>query len=153
MIEDRELLRPSLTADARAPEAIYSAGTGFLTSFLGGPVAGAMIALLNSHRLRRLGRDWPIALLALGISVLVRLSVVDHFWDWLDGLLGKGSIRYVADLIGMVFFGLIYALHKPFYRSMSLLGLKAPPNGLGVGLAAIGLGIAVQFALFRLIPA
>jgi hypothetical protein len=152
MIPDRELLRPSLTADARAPDAIYSAGTGFVTSFLGGPVAGAMIALLNSHRLRRLGSDWPIALLALAISALVRLSVVDHFWDWLDGLLGKGSVRYVAELIGLAFFGMIYALHRPFYRSMSLLGLKAP-NGLGVGIAAIGLGVTVQFALFRLIPA
>ena len=152
MIQDRELLRPSLTADARAPEAIYSAGTGFLASFLGGPVAGAMIALLNSHRLRRLGVDWPIALLAIGLSVGVRLSVVNHFWDWLDGLLGKGSVRYVAKLIGLAFFGMIYALHKPFYRSMSLFGLRAP-NGLGIGIAAIGLGVAVQFALFHLIHA
>jgi hypothetical protein len=150
MIQDRELLRPSLAADARAPQAIYSAGTGFVTSFLGGPVAGATIALINSQRLRRLQVDWPIALLALGISVLVRLSVVDHFWDWLDGLLGKGSVRYVADLIGLAFFGVIYALHKPYYRSMSLLGLKAP-NGVGIGIAAIALGIGVQVALFRLI--
>jgi hypothetical protein len=152
MIQDRELLRPSLTADARAPEAIYSARTGFLTSFVGGPVAGAMIALLNSYRLRRLSSDWPIALLALGLSVLVRLSVVDHFWDWLDSLLGQGSVRYVVKLIGLAFFGVVYALHKPYYRSMSLLALQAP-NGLGIGLAAIGLGVAVQFALFRLIPA
>ena len=152
MIEDRELLRPSLTADARAPQAIYSAGTGFLSSFLGGPVAGAMIALVNSQRLRRLRIDWPIALLALAINVLVRLSVVDHFWDWLDGLLGKGSVRFVADLIGLAFFGVIYALHKPYYRSMSLLGLKAP-NGLGLGIVAIALGIAVQMALLRLMPA
>lgn len=152
MIQDRELLRPSLTADARAPQAIYSAGTGFVTSFLGGPVAGAMIALLNSQRLRRLRFDWPIGLLALAINVLVSLSVADHFWDWLDGLLGKGSVRYVVDLIGLGFFGAIYTLHRPYYRSMSLLGLKAP-NGLGVGIAAIALGLAVQYALLRLMPA
>ena len=152
MIQDRELLRPSLTTDASAPRAIYSAGTGFVSSFLGGPVAGAMIALANSQRLRRLHIDWPIALLALAINVLVRLSVVDHFWDWLDRLLGKGSDRYVTELIGLAFFGVIYALHKPYYRSMSLLGLKAP-NGLGLGIVAIACGIAVQMALFRLMPA
>jgi hypothetical protein len=151
MIQDRELLRPSLTADARAPQAIYSAGTGFLSSFFGGPVAGAMIALANSQRLRRLHIDWPIVLLAPAINILVRLSIVDHFWDWLDRMLGKGSDRYVTDLIGLVFFGVIYTLHKPYYRSMSLLGLKAP-NGLGVGISAIALGIATQVALFHLIP-
>ena len=151
MIQDRELLRPSLAADARVPQAIYSAGTGFLSSFFGGPVAGALIALANSQRLRRLHIDWPIALLAPAINVLIRLSVVDHFWDWLDRLLGKGSVRYVADLVGLAFFGLIYALHKPYYRSMSLLGLKAP-NGLLPGIIAIAVGIATQYALFRLIP-
>ena len=151
MIEDRELLRPSLAADARAPQAIYSARTGFLSSFFGGPVAGAMIALANSQRLRRLHIDWPIVLLASGINILVRLSVVDHFWDWLDRLLGKGSVRYVTELIGLAFFGVIYTLHKPYYRSMSLLGLKAP-NGLGIGISAIVLGIATQVALVHLIP-
>jgi hypothetical protein len=151
MIQDRELLRPSLAADSRVPQAIYSAGTGFLSSFCGGPVAGALIALVNSQRLRRLHIDWPIALLALGINVLIRVSVVDHFWDWLDRLLGKGSVRYVADLVGLAFFGVIYALHKPYYRSMSLLGLKAP-NGLLPGIIAIAVGIATQYALLRLIP-
>jgi hypothetical protein len=151
MIQDRELLRPSLAADARVPQAIYSAGTGFLSSFFGGPVAGAVIALVNSQRLRRLHVDWPIALLAPAINVLIRLSVVDHFWDWLDRLLGKGSVRYVAELVGLAFFGVIYALHKPYYRGMSLLGLQAP-NGLLPGAIAIAIGIATQYALFRLIP-
>jgi hypothetical protein len=45
----------------------------------------------------------------------------------------------------------IYALHKPYYRSMSLLGLKAP-NGLLPGIIAIAVGIATQYALLRLIP-
>jgi hypothetical protein len=151
MIQDRELLRPSLAADVGVPRAIYSARTGFLSSFFGGPVAGALIALLNSQRLRRLGIDWPIALLALGTSVLVRWSVAHHWWQWLDGLLGKGSVRYVFEFAGLAFFGLTYTLHKPYYRSMSLLGLQVP-NGLGVGIAAILLGVAVQAALVYLIP-
>ena len=152
MTQDRELLRPSLTADARAPQTIYSAGTGFVASFLGGPVAGAVVALANSQRLRRLNVDWPIMLLAPAINVLIRLSDSDHYWDWLDAALGKGSVRYLTDLAGLAFFGVIYALHKPYYRSMSLLGLKAP-NGLGVGIFAIALGVGTQLALFRLLPA
>jgi hypothetical protein len=151
MIQDRELLTPSLTADARVPQAIYSASTGFLASFLGGPMAGAVIALVNSQRLRRLGTDWPIALLALAIAVLIQLSVVDHFWDWLDHLLGQGSIRFVYKLAGMAFFGAIYALHRPYYRSMSLLGLKTP-NGILIGILAIAVGLGVQFGLAYVIP-
>ena len=151
MIQDRELLTPSLTADARVPQAIFSAGTGFLASFLGGPVSGAVVALVNSQRLRRLRTDWPIGLLALALCVLLRLSVIDHFWDWLDNLLGKGSVRFVYKLVGMAFFGAIYALHRPYYRSMSLLGLKTP-NGIVLGIVAIALGVGVQFGLFYLVP-
>jgi hypothetical protein len=151
MIQDRELLTPSLSADTRVPQAIYSAGTGFLASFLGGPMAGAVIALVNSQRLQRLRTDWPIALLALAITVLIRLSVVDHFWDWLDPLLGRGSISFVYQLVGMVLFGAIYALHKPYYRSMSLFGLKTP-NGIVPGLLAIAVGLGVQFGLVYVIP-
>ena len=151
MIQDRELLTPSLTADARVPRAIYSARTGFLASFLGGPVAAGVVALVNAQRLRRLRTDWPVGLLALALCVLMRLSVMDHFWDWLDNLLGKGSARFVYQLMGMTFFGAIYALHRPYYRSMSLLGLKTP-NGIVLGIVAIALGVGVQIGLFYLIP-
>jgi hypothetical protein len=49
MIQDRELLRPSLTAEQRSSAAIYSVRAGFLAAFFGGPVAAAMIAMANSH--------------------------------------------------------------------------------------------------------
>jgi hypothetical protein len=151
MIQDRELLTPSLSADARAPQAIYSAGTGFIASFFGGPMAGALFALVNSQRLRRLRTDWLIAPFALAICVLLRLSFIDHRWDWLDKLLGAGSFRFVYKLLGFAFFGAIYALHKPYYRSMSLLGLKTP-NGIVICILAIAVGVGVQYGITYLIP-
>ena len=152
MIQDSELLRPSLTADVDSPQPVYSVRTGFLSSFFGGPVAGATIALLNSQRLRRLKMDWPIAVLALGSSALLQWSVIRHWWRWLDGALGDSSSGYVYQLLSLAFSGVVYAIHRPYYRSMMLLGLKAP-NGTVVGLAAIAFGIAVQFGFYYLTKA
>jgi hypothetical protein len=152
MIQDSDLLRPSLTADVDSPRPIYSVRTAFLSSFFGGPVAGATIALLNSQRLRRLKIDWPIAALALGCSALVQWSIARHWWAWLDRTLGESSDHYVFRLLGLGFSGVIYAIHRPYYRSMSLLGLRSP-NGTGVGIAAIVGGIAVQAGFYYLMNA
>ena len=71
MDHNSDLLRPSLSADHNPSAAIYSLRTEFLTSFFGGPIAGAAIALLNSYRLKRLGVDWPIGLIAIACSALL----------------------------------------------------------------------------------
>lgn len=152
MIQDSELLRPSLTADVDPRRPIYSVRTGFLSSFFGGPVAGASIALLNSQRLRRLKTDWPIAVLALVSSGLLQWSIARHGWRWLNGLMGDSSSNYVYQLLSLAFSGVVYAIHRPYYRSMMLLGLKAP-NGTVVGVAAIAFGIAVQFGFYYLTKA
>jgi hypothetical protein len=152
MIQDSDLLRPSLAADVDAPQPIYSVRTAFLSSFFGGPVAGATIALLNSQRLRRLKIDWPIAVLALGTSALLQWSIARHWWEWLDRTLGESSEHYIFRLFGLGFSGVIYAIHRPYYRSMSLLGLRSP-DGTAVGIAAIVGGIAVQAALHYLMNA
>jgi hypothetical protein len=147
MIQDRELLRPSLTGERGAPAAIYSVRTGFLAAFFGGPIGGTLIALLNSQRLRRLSADAPLLLLALGVTLALRWWLILHAREWLDSLLGKGSVSYFVQLLGLAFFGVAYMLHRAYYRSMSLLGLQIP-NGLRVGVAAIVLGIAAETALF-----
>jgi len=146
MIQDSELLRPSLTAEHSSEAAIYSVRTGFLVSFFGGPIAGGMIALLNARRLRRLKTDWPIGLLAVAVSVGLSWSLAAHQWQWLDGALGRGSGRYLQDLAGLGFYGVVYSLHRPYYRSMELLGLEAP-NGLRVGIAAAALGYLAEVSL------
>lgn len=150
MIQDSELLRPSLTADLDTPRPIYSVRTAFLSSFFGGPVAGAIIALLNSQRLRRLKTDWPIAVLALGSSAMFQWTVPRHLWGPINAVLGAGSVRYGFELLSLAFAGVVYAMHRPYYRSMSLLGL-AVPNGTGVGIAAILCGILAQAGLIYLL--
>ncbi len=150
MIQDSELLRPSLTADLDTPRPIYSVRTAFLSSFFGGPVAGAIIALLNSHRLRRLKTDWPIAVLAVGSSALLQWTMTRHLWGPVNAMLGAGSARYGYELLSLAFSGVVYALHRPYYRSMSLLGLSVP-NGTAVGVAAIVCGILTQTGLFYLL--
>lgn len=152
MIQDSELLRPSLTPGRRSPMAIYSAQVGFLASFFGGPIAGAVVALLNSHRLGRLSADWPVAPAALALSAGLHWTLALHAWGWLDRLLGGDSSLYLLRLAGIAFFGLLFILHRPYYRSMSLLGLKAS-RGLGAGLAAIASGLVVEAALTFLISA
>ena len=155
MIQDSELLRPSLTADLDTPRPIYSVRTAFLSSFFGGPVAGAIIALLNSQRLRRLKTDWPIAVLAVGSSAVLQWTMKRHMWGPVNAVLGPGSARYGYELLSLAFSGVVYAIHRPYYRSMSLLGLPIP-NGTGVGLAAVVCGILAQAGLYyllQLIPA
>jgi hypothetical protein len=152
MIQDSDLLRPSLTADVDSPRPLYSVRTAFLSSFFGGPVAGAAIALVNSQRLRRLKTDWPIAVLGLGSSALLQWSIARHWWEWLDRALGESADHYIFRLFGLGFSGVIYAMHRPYYRSTSLLGLRSP-NGTGVGIAAILLGNAAQAGLYYLMKA
>lgn len=146
MIQDRELLRPSLTAEHSSVSSIYSVRTGFLASFFGGPIGGAIVALLNARRLGRLKADWPVALLALSISAGLSWSLVAHKWQWLDASLGRGSGRYLQDLAGLAFYGVVYTLHRTYYRSMELLGLD-PPDGLRVGIAAAALGYFAEVVL------
>lgn len=150
MIQDSELLRPSLTAGSDSPRPIYSVRTAFLSSFFGGPVAGAIIALLNSQRLRRLKSDWPIALLALGSSALLQWAMSRPVWGGVNAILGEGSGRYAYELLSLAFSGVVYGIHRPYYRSMALLGLPVP-NGIGAGIAAIVCGILAQAGLFYLL--
>ncbi len=149
MIQDRDLLRPSLTAGRGAPLAIYSARTGFLASFFGGPIAGALVALLNSQRLQRLRVDGPVVLLALVASMALRWAILVYGEPRLESVLGKGGAMTVARFIGPAFFGVVYALHRRYYRGMSLLAIPVP-NGLRVGILASALGLGAEIALAAL---
>jgi len=149
MDSDSDLLRPSLTAGRNPAAAIYSIRTEFLTSFFGGPMAGAAVALLNSYRLRRLAVDWPLALIALTIGVLLGWLENHGGWHWLDSSLGPGSDIYATRVINLIFFGIVYAFHRTYYKGMSVLAIT-PPNGLLVGTGAIIFGLLSDAALIKL---
>jgi len=141
MDHNSDLLRPSLSADHNYSAAIYSVRTAFLTSFFGGPLAGAVIALLDSYRLRRLGVDWPLALIAIGLFMLLSWLATHDGWRW---------AIYGSHVGNVIFFGIVYAYHRTYYKSMSVLGIT-PPNGLGVGFGAALFGILAEIAMIKAI--
>lgn len=145
-----ELLRPSLS-DTTIAKAPYSVQTTFLTSFFGGPLGAIAITAINSVRLQRLLRDLAPLALALIAYVAFMLALAGTEWGIafrarLDGLVGERSVSYLHRLLGLVLFGLGYALHRKEQRSADLMGLDRP-NGWIAGLACIGGSIALLFAL------
>ena len=146
MNDNDDLLRPSLSGTSTHSTAIYSATTGYIAAFLGGPVAAAGIALTNSVRMRRLTRDWPLALLALALLyVMLWWEIREGGNEWLRRYLGPSGPSALRSVVSLLFFCGIYLLHYRSYRSMRVLGLKAP-SGWGPGIAAIIVGYAVTDA-------
>jgi hypothetical protein len=142
-----ELLKPSLGSEASAATSIYSTTTGYLAAFFGGPIGGAAIALTNSWRLKRLGKDWPLALVAIALTVGMA------WWEqragglaWLTKQLGSSGPRFAVRVVGLAMFAVIYLIHRRYYRNMDMMGITAP-KGYAPGIAAIIAGIAVMAAL------
>jgi hypothetical protein len=122
-----------------------------VSAIFGGPVAAAVIALINSWRLRRLSKDWVLAPLA------VVLLYVMLWWEyqqggneWLTGHLGSSGPAALRSVVSLLFFCGIYLLHYKSYRSMQLLGLKAP-SGWVPGLIAVIIGAAVIYAFVAIL--
>jgi hypothetical protein len=149
MDHNSDLLRPSLSADHNSSAAVYSIRTAFFASFFGGPIAGAAIALIDSYKLRRLSVDWPLGLMAVGLFIVMGWLATHGGWRWLDAYLGRDSGVYGDRVINVIFFGVVYAFHRMYYKSMAVLGIT-PPNGLAAGIGAIVLGILAQWALLKL---
>lgn len=141
-----DLLQPTLGRPDSPAASIYSARTGYVASFFGGPLAGATIALANAYRLKRLRSDWPLGLIAIA-------ATVGPMWWWLRGgaqwvtAHTGGSISGVLlRALGLGFFALVYGWHRQYYRNMTFLGL-APPSGWVIGIVAVVSGVAVEIAL------
>lgn len=137
-----DLLQPSLSPSDDQAVAIYSTATGFLTSYFGGPVATAIIGLLNSHQLGLLRRDWWLGAAAL--------SAVPGYFYWLDYGGGVSWLKdltlewippYLYRLMSVGFFGIVYLVQRRHFRSMTLLGLQ-PKAGWLPGILAVVAGIA-----------
>jgi hypothetical protein len=141
-----DLLQPTLGRDDSPATSIYSAGTGYIVSFLGGPLAGATIALVNAHRLNRLGTDWPLGLLAAIATVVPMWWWFHGGGPWLISHVGNGAQGLLLRGLGLGFFVLVYGWHRQYYRNMALFGLK-PPSGWVIGVVAVIGSFAVRFAL------
>lgn len=141
------LLSPSLDADSKPAAPIYSLQTGYLSSFIGGPIAASVIAGINSYRLRRLGSD--AALLAGGVAASVALL----WWEYRLGgnellrqWFGASGPRIGLRAAGLAYFGLCYWVHRSAYRNMQIMGVT-PPNGWLPGIAAVAVGLLTTIAL------
>jgi hypothetical protein len=136
----RGLLEPTLSGESTQTPAIHSATTGYLAAFLGGPIGGALVALENARRLRRLSSDWWLG--AVGVASTAALM----WWErraggleWLVARFGSGGPRFGLRILGLAFFALAYLVHRRYYRNMAFYGIPAP-SGWILGFAAIVIG-------------
>lgn len=151
-ISRADLLRPSLAQDKLA-QAPYSTQAGFVTAFLGGPVAALMMAALNAHRLQRLPRDlsWIVAALmgVVGFEYGLTTSEGRNAMTLLQDWIGMKPQHTLTTMLGLLAFGLGSLAHGKQQRAATLIGLDRP-KGLWVGLGIIVTGSLVH-GLFRLV--
>jgi hypothetical protein len=134
-----DLLQPSLAGMEHGTRKIYSTTVGYISSFFGGPIAGALVAAVNSWRLGRMRRDWPLTLGTLVVAAAVLLpaplGIFEHMLAWL----GESGLRFAWRLAGLAVFGVSYLLHRRYHRGMAVMGVAAPSGWL-LGILAIVLG-------------
>jgi hypothetical protein len=143
--DDQDLLSPTLDADQHTT--IYSVGALAAAAFFGGGVAVCVMGLLNSQRLRRLGKEWFWVLLALACSVAA-LAFAIHFFGLEDSQSGR-EVRMANRGAGFALVGLFYWVHRREYRSMTATGVTAPKPWVPVIAAAV-VGFAATAGLMVL---
>lgn len=136
-----DLLQPSLAGVEQGTRKIYSTTVGYVSAFFGGPIAGALVATVNSWRLGRMRRDWPLPFGTLVVAALALLPAPLGFFEQLLGWLGEPALRFAWRLAGLAVFGISYLLHRRYHRGMAVMGVEAPSGWL-LGILAIVVGIA-----------
>jgi len=150
-----ELLRPSLKGQTsgRTP---YSVQTMFLTSFFGGPFAAIAIIGTNSVRLKRSQDVVPLGFVFVTtVGFLAALHLTAWGADlrgYVTSLVGPKALPYLSRVIGLVIFGIGYALHRSEQRNADFMELDRPNGWIG-GIVCILAGIAVAFVFGLLITA
>ncbi len=81
--------------------------------------------MINSWRLRRLPKDWPVALLAVALLYTMLWGARQGGNEWLTQYLGSSGPRALRSVVSLLFFYGIYLLHYKSDRSTQLLGLKS----------------------------
>lgn len=147
MNQPDDLLRPTLTGSAGIPQSMYSARTGYLAGFFGGPFAAIIVGAANSVQLMRLNRDWP--LYAAIVAITVALFLWEFRWGgsaWITAHAGEGAARYVFRVAGLLSSGAIYLMHREAFRNVEMAGISTLP-GWRIGIGAIVAGVAAMMAI------
>jgi hypothetical protein len=137
-LSSEDLLRPTLSGYRQAP-AIYSSTGFFLATFFGGPVGAAVYASFNSYRLGRWSADLPVyvALAAAPFFVVLLL--------FKNGDLARGTVEVALRALALACFGAIYLMHRKFFRSARVAGVK-PLSSWTPGILAVLLGYLANTA-------
>lgn len=137
-----DLLRPTLS-DYRQVPAIYSSTGFFLATFFGGPVGAAFYGLCNSQRLNRLWTDLlpfvTLAVAAFGIVVLLQQGGQIEAFAGVIGADRRRTLEISLRALALLCFGAIYFMHRKFFRTAQVSGVK-PLSAWVPGLAAVILG-------------
>lgn len=147
---NRDLLTPSL-GGVPIRQAPYSARTGFLTSFFGGPVSAVAIAALNAYRLGRVRVDfwWLVPALAgyTGFEIWQSLTLEGkQFHEWMMREVGSSATRVELKVIAMAIYAISSFAHAREQRAASIMGI-ARPDGRWMGAGLVLAGGIVSFAL------
>ena len=146
-----DLLRPSIASEI-VPLTPYSVTAMFFMGFLGGPLAVIALTTINSKRLQRWRRDLlALSLTTIGFfAFLVALFSTQaglDFRTFVDDLAGGGGgLRIFIRILGLVFFGMSFLLHRKEQRTADLMGMKRPNPWL-IGIACIIGAAVIQFIL------
>ena len=141
-----DLLRPTLSDYQRTPE-LYNSTGFFMSAFFGGPVGAAIYGGANSHRLGRLSKDLSLLLAVVAAAFLLPclLQVMGWLPRFASAIGGREVRNYelVMRGFGLLAYGAIYLMHRKFFRSARVSGVKEIP-GWVPGIAAVVAGIAAN---------
>ncbi|MEU8007322.1 hypothetical protein AB0B66_39695 [Catellatospora sp. NPDC049111] len=135
--EDRmndDLFRPTITAaPVAAGDPPWRPSSIVYPAFFGGPLAVAVLGVLNARRLS-LGVNQQLAVAAAGLAaVAARLAMT--------ALLGQTQARILGTVFGLLVWGVVSMTQKKAFRAYEY-GNGEPASLFGPGLAAvIGCGL------------
>ncbi|MCP3981153.1 MAG: hypothetical protein GY716_17785 [bacterium] len=144
-------MEPSL-ATAKASEPLFSVRANFLLAFFGGIYASAILCSLNSKRAGRLARDvWIPIVVCVAYSAFIvwygRAFFTETLPDLGEWLTPKEAARYLARIVALGMFGVMYLRLREHFKVQALNGIE-PPNPWPWALGSIGISIVLSIALF-----
>jgi hypothetical protein len=145
------LLKPELAVEDSG-QSIYSSRALFFTAFIGGPLSLIFLAAKNSRILNRLKTDITIYIAAI-IGFIVFLYLVIVVPEGAEGLKWLGEYRrenhvfkYGPRFLALVFWSITCALHRPYHKAMSVMGLE-PLRPWGAAILCTTIGAIIQMGV------
>lgn len=140
-----ELLKPSL--ESSKPVSIMSSGALMGAAFFGGPIAVAIVAVMNSISLGRLTKEWPLIIGVLAVGAVAAYLFGNYVFD---GLADARSFRLASRAAGFVSFGIVFLMYRKELRTLSTLNIK-PRSPWAPLIAACLVAMALHFWILNML--